>query len=143
LDRRIKNQRILWVLGNQNIVNNVQQRVVSNYPYQDVLNPGYNYPFGNTISPRVARTTIVDPMLRWESTRTADAGVEVALFKNLLTFSSTYYNRYTYDILVSSGSSVSKILGFEVGVQNSGKLRNTGWEFTLGHQKKLNIFLTT
>ncbi len=128
------------VLGNQNIVNNVQQRVVSNYPYQDVLNPDYNYPFGNTISPGVARTTIVDPMLRWESTRTADAGVEVALFKNLLTFSSTYYNRYTYDILVSPGSSVSKILGFEVGVQNSGKLRNTGWEFTLGHQKKLNDF---
>lgn len=128
------------ILGNQNIVENLSTRTVSNYPYQNILNTGYNYPFGNTISPGVARTTIIDPNLRWESTRTADAGLEIALFKNLLTFSSTYYNRFTYDILVSPGSSVSKVLGFEVGIQNSGKLRNTGWEFTLGHQHKINDF---
>ncbi|MNU83510.1 TonB dependent receptor [compost metagenome] len=128
------------ILGNQNIVENLTSRVVSNYPYQNILNTGYNYPFGNSISPGVARVKIVDPNLRWESTRTADAGLEIALFKNLLTFSSTYYNRFTYDILVSPNSSVSKVLGFEVGIQNSGKLRNTGWEFTLGHQNKINEF---
>lgn len=117
------------VLGNQNI---------GNYPYQNILNAGYNYPIGNIISPGVARTTIVDPNLRWESTRTADAGIEIGLFKNILTFSSTYYNRFTYDILVSPSGSISKVLGFDVGLQNSGKLRNTGWEFTLGHQHKIN-----
>jgi len=114
------------VLGNQNI---------GNYPYQNILNTGRNYPFGGAINSGVARTSIVDPTLRWESTRTADIGLEGSFLKNQLTFSATYYDRYTYDILVSPSASVSNVLGFDVGVQNSGKLKNTGWEFTLHHQK--------
>lgn len=117
------------VLGNQN---------VGNYPYQNILNSGYNYPFGGGISPGVARKTIVDPDLKWESTRTADVGVEGSFLNRALTFSATYYDRYTYDILVSPGGSVSNVLGFDVGLQNSGKLKNKGWEFMLGYQKRVN-----
>lgn len=117
------------VLGNQNI---------GNYPYQNVLSTGYDYAFGNTVSTGVASTTIVDQNLRWESTRTFDVGVEGALLNRKLTFSATYYDRYTYDILVSPSASVSDVLGFDVGLQNSGKLKNTGWEFTLGYQNNRN-----
>lgn len=117
------------ILGNQN---------VGNYPYQNILNSGYNYPFGGTIQSGVARKTIVDPNLKWESTRTADVGIESSFFNRALTFSATYYDRYTYDILVSPGASVSDVLGFEVGLQNSGKLKNKGWEFALGYQNKIN-----
>jgi TonB-linked SusC/RagA family outer membrane protein len=111
-------------LGNQNI---------GNYPYQSVLNTGHNYSFGNTITTGVALETLTDNTLHWESTRTKDAGVEVSLWKQLISFSATYFDRYTYDILVSPSSSVSSVLGFAVGVQNSGKLSNKGWEFTLNH----------
>lgn len=115
------------ILGNQNI---------GNYPYQNILNTGQNYPFGGNISTGVARTTVVDATLRWESTRTADVGIEASALQNKLTFSATYFDRYTYDILVSPSASVSNVLGFDVGVQNSGKLKNKGWEFTLGYKDR-------
>ena len=116
------------VLGNQNI---------GNYPYQNVLNTGYNYAFGNTIATGVARTTLTNSNLHWESTRTKDLGLEVSVLRRLLNLSVTYFDKYSYDILVSPGSSVSDVLGFTVGQQNSGSLTNRGWEFTLQHENKL------
>lgn len=115
------------ILGNQNI---------GNYPYQNILNTGYDYAFGNTIQPGVIRKAIIDPNLKWESTRTSDFGIEGSFLARKLNFSATYYDRYTYDILVSPSASVSNVLGFEVGLQNSGKLKNSGLEFTLGYQDK-------
>lgn len=123
------------VLGNQStLITNSQDQ--NYYPYQNILNINKNYPFGDAISPGVARNIIVDPTLRWESTRTADIGLEASFLQDQLGFSATYYDRYTYDILVSPSASVSQVLGFDVGVQNSGKLKNKGWEFTLQHQKQ-------
>lgn len=118
-------------LGNQNI---------GNYPYQNVLNTGSNYSFGGTVSPGVARTTITDSTLHWESTRTKDIGLEIGLFKRLLNLSVTYFDKYTYDILVSPSASVSNVLGFTVGQQNSGSLSNKGWEFMAEHQNRIGDF---
>jgi len=115
------------VLGNQNI---------GNYPYQNVLATGYNYAFGDAIAPGLARTAVADPDLRWESTRSADVGLEGSVLGRKLAFSATYYDRHTYDILVSPSASVSGVLGFDVGRQNSGKLKNTGWEFTLAYRDR-------
>lgn len=118
-------------LGNQNI---------GNYPYQNLLVTGSNYPFGGSLFAGAARTTITDTTLHWESTRTKDIGFDATLFKNKLTFGATYFDRYTYDILASPGGSVSFVLGFGVGRQNSGKLSNKGWEFTLGYRDAFNDF---
>lgn len=123
------------VLGNQNLGNN--------YPYQNTLvsssdnNGGTIYSFGGTIAQGVIRRTLTDQNLHWESTRTTDVGVETALFNNKLTFSATYFDRYTYDILYSPGSSVSKVLGFNISATNTGKLRNAGLEFTVGHSSSI------
>ncbi len=133
------------VLGNQNLGNN--------YPYQNTLvtssaNAGGSaaaagaiggtlYSFGGNIAQGVTRYRITDANLHWESTRTTDVGIEAGLFKNKLTFSSTYFDRYTYDILYSPNSSVSNVLGFQLSATNSGKLRNSGLEFTLGHNNTI------
>ncbi|KIO75801.1 membrane protein [Pedobacter lusitanus] len=114
-------------LGNQNI---------GNYSYQNVLSTGFNYPFGNTINSGVANTTLVNSNIHWESTRTKDLGLETTVFNNL-NFSATYFDRYTYDILVAPAGSVSKVLGFGVGVENSGKLSNKGWEFSLSYKNNI------
>ena len=118
-------------LGNQNI---------GNYPYQSLLNTGHNYAFGNVISTGVALDTLADNKLHWESTRTKDVGIEVSLWKQLFSFSVTYFDKYTYDILVSPSSSVSSVIGFATGVQNSGRLSNKGWEFTLNHNNTIGKF---
>ncbi|CAN5914655.1 TonB-dependent receptor [soil metagenome] len=129
----LKLKASVGILGNQNI---------PNYPYQNTYNigPAYNYSFGGTIFPGVARTTIVDSTLHWESTRTTDLGVEMAIFKNKLNFSATYFDRYSYDILYSPGGSVSSTLGFGLSQQNTGRLRNSGWEFTVGHNHSVGKF---
>ncbi|MGV3539559.1 MAG: SusC/RagA family TonB-linked outer membrane protein, partial [Rufibacter sp.] len=109
------------VLGNQNI---------GNYQYQNTLvqsnanASGTNYSFGGQIVQGVARTTLVDTTIRWESTRTKDIGIEVGVFKNKLNFSATYFDRYTYDILYSPGASVSGVLGFALSERNTGSLEN-------------------
>ncbi|QNK63454.1 TonB-dependent receptor [Pedobacter sp. PAMC26386] len=116
------------VLGNQNI---------GNYTYQNVLETkDSNYPFGNTISTGVANKTLVNPNIHWESTRTKDIGLETTIFNNL-SFTATYFDRYTYDILVAPAGSVSKVLGFDVGIENSGKLSNKGWEFSLSYKNNI------
>lgn len=121
----------IGVLGNQNI---------SNYPYQNVLNIGYDYPFGGSVSQGVQRTNIADSTLHWESTRTKDAGLDISVLRGKLNASITYFDRYTYDILYSPASSVSNVLGFGLSQQNTGKLQNRGWEFTLGYHDKKGSF---
>jgi TonB-linked SusC/RagA family outer membrane protein len=118
-------------LGNQNI---------GNYSYQNVLTSGFNYPIGGALSTGVANTTLNDPDIHWETTRTKDIGIDAAFLKGKLSLSATYFDRYTYDILVSPSASVSQVLGFQVGVQNSGKLSNKGWEFTAGYQDQVGDF---
>ncbi|MEK6479973.1 TonB-dependent receptor [Catalinimonas sp. 4WD22] len=117
-------------LGNQTVNSNSG----GVYPYQNILQTGYNYPFGNSINTGVARVNITDSNLTWETTESIDIGLESSFLKNSLNFSVTYFDRETFDILLSPGSSVSNTLGFGVGVQNSGRLENKGFEFTLGHR---------
>lgn len=128
------------VLGNQNLVTGGNPNY---YPYQNTLgvitNPagtqGTTYDLGGTAVTGVARTQITDPSLHWESTRTTDVGLEFGLFKNTITGSATYFNRYTYDILYTPSSSVSQVLGFALSQQNTGSLQNRGLEFTLNYNK--------
>ncbi len=123
-------------LGNQTVNNNSG----GVYPYQNILATGYNYPFGNSINTGVARVNITDSDLTWETTESLDIGLESSFLNNQINFSATYFDRETYDILLSPGSSVSNTLGFGVGVQNTGRLENKGFEFILGHQKSMRNF---
>lgn len=134
----LKLKASIGVLGNQNIVSADGSQ--DYYPYQGKLDPGYNYPIGGALSSGVAYVNLTDPTIHWESTRTKDAGIDASLFKGKLNLSATYFDRYTYDILVSPSGSVSKVLGFNVGVQNSGKLSNKGWELTAAYRDQIGEF---
>lgn len=105
------------------------------YPYQDLISTGFNYPFGNSIRTGVAATTLNDPNLSWETTEIYDIGFEASLFNNAVNFSATYFNKETSNLLLSPGSSISAVLGFGVGPQNTGTSSNTGLELVLGYQK--------
>jgi TonB-linked SusC/RagA family outer membrane protein len=118
-------------LGNQNI---------GNYPYQSTLATGKNYPFGTGIANGAAYTTYKDPTIHWESTETKDFGVETGFFDGRLTFNATYFDRFTSDILYKPSSSVSSILGVGISETNTGEMKNTGWEFELGHNNRFGDF---
>lgn len=118
-------------LGNQNI---------GNYPYQSTLVTGRNYPFGTGIANGAAYRTYKDPTIHWETTETKDFGFESGYFDGKLTFNATYFDRFTYDILYQPSSSVSSILGVGISETNTGEVKNTGWEFELGHHNTLGQF---
>ena len=131
------------ILGNQNI---------GNYQYQNTLissdgnTNGTSYSFGGQVVQGVARTTLVDSTLKWESTRTKDVGLELGILNDKFNFSATYFDRYTYDILYSPSASVSNVLGLNLSQRNTGSLENTGWEFTLGHKNsigKISYFINS
>ncbi|MDR1369025.1 MAG: TonB-dependent receptor [Dysgonamonadaceae bacterium] len=119
------------ILGNQNI---------SNYPYQSTLSSGLNYSFGGAAYTGAGLTQLKDPLLHWESTRTADAGVEIGLFNGLVNLNASYFYRHTYDILYKPSASVSTVLGLELSEINTGKMDNKGFEFDISHQNRFKDF---
>jgi TonB-linked SusC/RagA family outer membrane protein len=119
------------ILGNQNI---------GNYSWQSTYALGQNYTIGGVLNQGSAMVTYSDPTIRWESTRTTDGGVEVILWKGLLSFDVSYFYRHTTDILYQPTSSVSSVLGMNLSEMNTGSLQNTGWELELTHQKSFSDF---
>ena len=112
-------------LGNQNI---------GNYPYQDVYtsqnaynaNTGYAYSFsGSSLSSGVAQNGLVDPDIRWETTRVVDVGADITLFDKL-NVTVDWYNKLTYDILYTP--LIPGYMGLDAPTINQGKMKNTGLE---------------
>lgn len=118
-------------LGNQNI---------GDYPYQQVYSSGFNYPFGDVINTGVGLASYKDPNLHWETSRTYDIGIETGFFKNSLTFTATYFNKYTYDILYSPSSSISRVVGATISEINTGSLQNNGIELEAGYRNQKGQF---
>ncbi|WP_455638939.1 TonB-dependent receptor [Parabacteroides sp.] len=116
------------ILGNQNI---------GNYPYQTVFELGENYPFGDNYALGAAVTTATDPTIKWEETQTVDAGFESVFWNGQLSFNASYFYRNTYDILYKPSGSISSVLGQKISEMNTGKLKNTGWEFEIGHRNQV------
>ena len=83
--------------------------------------------FGNLAGTRP--TQLGNPDLKWESTASFNIGVEASVFKNRLTVEMDYYNRDTKDLLLDVN--VPGTSGFITQLRNTGKLKNSGFEFTI------------
>ncbi|HLU93780.1 MAG TPA: TonB-dependent receptor [Membranihabitans sp.] len=108
-------------LGNQN---------VGNYPYQDVLSTT-SYAF-NSLEPGVVLTRLVDKTLRWETTSITDIGLDGNIKNGLLYFAIDWYDKFTDDILYSIPVPAS--VGLSAPTINGGQMKNTGWDFEIGHR---------
>lgn len=115
-------------LGNQNI---------GNYPYQDILQVN-GYSFGSTVEQGVAQTRLTDKTLKWESTTITDLGLDLSLKSGLITFTADYFNKTTDDILY--GIDIPASIGLSSPTVNYAKMKNTGFEFELGHRNTIGTF---
>jgi TonB-linked SusC/RagA family outer membrane protein len=115
-------------LGNQNI---------GNYPFASVVNLGRNYTFNNTPVNGAALTNMANEDITWESTTTANVGLDFGFFGKLMG-SFDYYIRNTDNILLQLP--VPNIIGLTAPYQNAGKVKNTGWDFSLNYQKNTGQF---
>jgi len=67
--------------------------------------------------------------LKWETTKQLNAGLDIGFFKNRLGLSIDYYIKNTFDLLFNQPLPQSS--GFDVGLQNVGKLENKGFEIMM------------
>jgi TonB-linked SusC/RagA family outer membrane protein len=80
-------------LGNQNI------DVTDRFTVINSNNPAVFGP-GNILTQGATYGQTSNPNLKWETTTQFDAGLELGMFANKLTFEADYYHRLTEDILV-------------------------------------------
>ncbi|WP_312077099.1 SusC/RagA family TonB-linked outer membrane protein [Chryseobacterium sp.] len=95
-------------------------RLINTY----VLNPGFNGSF-NASSPQITN----NPNLRAEFMHELEAGLEMAFFKNRLSFDVSLYKQTTKDLITPTDFSPTS--GFVSGWVNSGDIENKGIETRL------------
>ncbi|EPR69433.1 SusC/RagA family TonB-linked outer membrane protein [Cyclobacterium qasimii] len=74
----------------------------------------------------VEYTTIANPNLKWEQSRTFDVGFDAGLFNNRLTVLFDYYQRVTSNLITTLA--MPKLTGFTSILTNLGSLENSGVE---------------
>lgn len=88
-----------------------------------------NYAFGNALANGYVPSSISNPDLHWEKTRSANYGLDLGLFNNRVSLSADYYDKLTTDMLLNVPFALAT--GFASGTQNIGHMDNKGWEFVL------------
>jgi TonB-linked SusC/RagA family outer membrane protein len=68
--------------------------------------------------------------LTWENTRQINAGLDLGLFQNRISFGFDYYNKRTQNLLINLP--IPGSTGFSIYASNSGTIENNGIEFDLG-----------
>ena len=74
----------------------------------------------------VEYTTIANPNLKWEQSRTFDVGFDAGLFNNRVTVLFDYYQRVTSNLITTLA--MPKLTGFTSILTNLGSLENSGVE---------------
>ena len=77
----------------------------------------------------VVQSQLVNPDLKWETTRQYDLGFEASFFNDRLTIGFDYYNKYTYDLLLQAP--IPGKTGFSSIYKNIGEMSNKGIEFSI------------
>ncbi len=112
-------------LGNQNI---------GDYPSSSVVTLGQDYVFNNnTAAQGGAITDANNQSISWETAEMINFGLDMS-FLSKFSFSIEYYVKNTKDILLKLP--IPMTMGLNPAYQNAGKVRNTGWDYTLSFNDK-------
>jgi TonB-linked SusC/RagA family outer membrane protein len=97
-----------------------------------------NYVFGNTLQTGLATATSPNENLSWEKTDMINTGLNIGLLGNKLTASVEYFRSETKDLLLNVP--VPATSGYEMSLQNIGRVRNEGYELSIGINLKAGGF---
>jgi len=89
----------------------------------------YSYLFGSSPALGFEPNTLPNPDLRWETSTTANLGLDFGLLDNRLTGSLEYYQINTTDLLLNQR--LPTFTGYSNILTNVGATRNTGFEITM------------
>jgi TonB-linked SusC/RagA family outer membrane protein len=125
-------------LGNQSTYG-----LSGDYPAYPGLRAGLAAPFVDSTTTSLVTGALaaykVNPNLRWETVTATDIGLELTAFDNRLHFEATYYNKVTKDMMTYVSL---QALGQDDQLENGGKIKNWGEEFSATWTQKVNQDLT-
>ncbi|QEC66675.1 TonB-dependent receptor [Panacibacter ginsenosidivorans] len=104
-------------------------------PYQSLALVGpygegvFNSSQGSEVYTGREPLSYVNKDLKWESTKQLDIGVDISLFSNRITFTGDYYNKKTFDLLLSTP--IPSTSGFTSTLLNVGNIVNKGFDLDL------------
>jgi TonB-linked SusC/RagA family outer membrane protein len=84
-------------------------------------------------------TTLANPNLTYEKGRKLNAGTDIALFSNRLSFTADYYYDYYYDVLTSRGKSI-ELIGQLYPAENIAELSSHGLELSAAYKDRIGDF---
>lgn len=110
-------------VGNNNLLNADGSRIY--YGYQSLYDLGYN----NGTLPGISLSTLANPDLTWETSKTFNLGVDFSLLDNRLRGEIEYYKRGSDQLLLSVPLPLSASISSQF--RNVGSMYNTGFEFAV------------
>jgi TonB-linked SusC/RagA family outer membrane protein len=115
-------------LGNQNI---------GYYPFASSVDLNRSYVFNEAAVSGAAITQLGNPDISWESTTMFNVGIDARFWKKF-SLTAEYYIRNTSNILLTLPIPYS--VGMDAPYQNAGKVRNTGWDLSIGYEDHAGDF---
>ncbi len=129
---------VAWQIKQENFLQNVpaisdlklrasvgwtgNQNGIDNYASRGLWGGGYNY----QDNPGTFPVQLANPDLKWETTRQANAGLNIGLWNNRVSVEVNAYSKYTYDLLLQVPLPQSS--GFASIYRNDGEISNKGLE---------------
>lgn len=111
---------------------------ISNYEYLSTYSSGYSYPFGGKLGAGMI-STLSNTLLEWESTSTADLGLDFRTFDNRLSVEADIYDKYTSGILYRP--TIYATIGTKTAPRmNLCEVDNRGIEITVGWRDSIGDF---
>ncbi len=117
------------VTGNQNIPTG---RIISQFggsrgdTYYDIA--GNN----SSVTAGFRQTSLGNPDLKWEENRSSNLGTDIVLFDGLFNVVLDVYRRNTNNLLFNPATPATQGVA-SPPIVNIGKMRNTGFDFSIGH----------
>ena len=100
---------------------------------------GYTFGEGTTMSKYATLGAPVDAELTWETAKQVNAGVDLAAFRNRLTFTGEIYQRNTENML-TTGPDLPAVFGAAAPQTNAADLKTYGYELSLGWRDQFKLF---
>jgi len=99
---------------------------------------GYLFGTGYAAASNTTEAELANPGLTWEKTKKADVGVDMKLFKQMISISADYFHENRTDLLTNA--LIPTIIGQSSGQVNAGEAEYKGFETALNFNKKIGQF---
>lgn len=109
------------------------------YSYENSIDLGQNYSFGDVLAPGAANTAYTDSTITWESTSNYNLGLDMELLNHRLNITAEIYKKRTTGIL-REVDIPDQVGGLKGPQQNIGVMDNKGFELSLGYNDHVGEF---